>query len=167
MVVKVSPNITPVTVIDNGVTHKVVNEVVEVKVAAANVVYNVSGGGSVTFNAVNATGSTISSGSLVALSASGVILATASISARACEGMATQDIISGDTGEFIKYGVLELSDWSGIIGSSDLSVNQDYFLSNTAGKLTTTPIGSVITQKIGKAITARKLLVNPQISIRV
>lgn len=64
---------------------------------------------------------------------------------------------------FIKtFGIIESENWSNVIGTTNLTVGVDYFLSSTAGELTANPTDSSggIFQYVGKAVTTTELLVN-------
>jgi hypothetical protein len=163
-----TPNQITVDLATNPISLTVTPAEIEVGLQTGNVTYNITQTAvNVVFDATNNTGVTIVKGSAVAMSVSGLVLATASATDKICEGIASTDILNGEVGTVIKYGNLTMTDWTDIIGSTDLSINQDYYLSNTDGTLTTTPIGTVISQKIGKAITTNILLISPQISIKV
>jgi hypothetical protein len=163
-----TPNQITVDLATNPISLTVTPAEIEVGLQTGNVTYNITQTAvNVVFDATNNTGVTIVKGSPVAMSVSGLVLATANATDKICEGMASTDIASGAVGTVIKYGNLTMTDWTDIISSTDLSINQDYYLSNTDGTLTTTPIGTVISQKIGKAITTNILLISPQFTIKV
>ena len=56
-------------------------------------------------------------------------------------------------------GSIEISDWTAITGSATLTPNAIYYLSTTAGRLTTAPpttVGQVV-QPVGIAVSSVKL----------
>lgn len=93
---------------------------------------------------------------------SGVELADASDIANQTIGVSEKLTASGEE-VFIKtFGLVETEDWTDVIGTTNLTVGVDYFLSSTAGKLTSNPTDSTgrIFQYVGKAVTATELLIN-------
>jgi len=57
---------------------------------------------------------------------------------------------------------LSLSDWTNVIGTTNLSINQKYYLDSTVGQLTTNPtitIGQVVIL-VGEAISTTELQIN-------
>jgi len=69
---------------------------------------------------------------------------------------------SGSYPTFVTHGFLIVSNWTSVVGSATLSVGSRYYLSTTAGQLTTTaPSGSgnVVVQ-VGVAVDTTKMYVN-------
>lgn len=111
MVIKVSPNVTPVTVVDNGVTHKVVNEVVEVKVAAANVVYNIYAGTATVTAAENLGGHRV-------VTVEGYYASKDTSSDKfKILGITTGAVSIGATATVTTYGTVTESSWSWTVGN--------------------------------------------------
>lgn len=76
-------------------------------------------------------------------------------------GLASRDVLAGGTGGFTMGGVVELADWTDVTGSATLTAAAQYFLSSTAGQLTTTPptaVGKVVVQ-VGIALSTTRLAV--------
>jgi hypothetical protein len=91
----------------------------------------------------------------------GVVLADATSSGHAAIGLMLANTLSMDMGEVQTAGEFELSDWSEITGTTELSPKASYFLGITAGTLTTTsptnnPYGS---QRVGVAVSPTSLLI--------
>ena len=64
-------------------------------------------------------------------------------------------------------GVVEISDWTGAVGSTELTVGADYFLDGVAGKLTSTVPTTGNLAYIGRAIAATRLEVKIDRPIRL
>lgn len=146
MVIKVSPNVTPVTVVDNGVTHKVVNEVVEVKVAAANVVYNVYGNEATITAAENLGGHRV-----VTVEGYYASKDTANDKFKVL-GITTGAVNSGETATVTTYGEMTESSWNWTSGTP-------VFLS-TNGLMTQTAPTTGFRTIIGIPLTSTSMFVN-------
>lgn len=130
-----------------------------------------SAGGSGTANLITISGEngeafTVKKGQPVKLFGSGsppvFKLAQANDIANACFGIAATDVATGATFNVILLGALINSDWTDVIGSTNLTFNQEYFLGQgTAGVLDSSPptgSGDII-QSIGKATSTTELIV--------
>ena len=71
-------------------------------------------------------------------------------------GLAFSDATATNSGEVLTNGVLQLSDWTNIIGSTNLTSGSTYYLSTTAGELTTTPpsVAGEIVAPMGIALSS-------------
>lgn len=117
------------------------------------------------FETTNKQGSTIAAGAPMATHSTGVgaVLASAANGSKPCVGLnveAADDLaaITIQTG-----GPFELSDWTDIIGSEELSPKAVYFLDTTAGLLTTSSPTATpnISQRVGKAVSPTILDIDP------
>ena len=146
MVIKVSPNVTPVTVVDNGVTHKVVNEVVEVKVAAANVVYSIYAGTATITAAENLGGHRV-------VTVEGYYASKdTSTDKFKILGITTGAASIGTTATVTTFGSIEESGWNWTVGNP-------VFLS-TNGQLTQTAPTSGFSLIVGRPKTATNLFID-------
>lgn len=105
-------------------------------------------------------GATLVAGDVVYISASNTIaLADAdAVGTANVIGMVVEGGASGAKGIFRTGGLIELTDWTAIIGAASLTAGSRYYLSATAGDMTTTapstggqfvvPLGTAITTKI-------------------
>ena len=64
-------------------------------------------------------------------------------------------------------GVIELADWTGVIGTTSLTAGADYFVDTTAGQLTATVPSSGNLVCIGRAIAPQKLEISIQRPIKL
>lgn len=76
-------------------------------------------------------------------------------------GLLPADGPVGANSQVLIYGLLSLSDWTGIVGQSDLQANAYYYLSATPGKISTNSSG--VSQIVGRALSTTAFLVNPQL----
>lgn len=120
------------------------------------------------FQAENKAGSSIPAGCVVAkhASGSGIIKAQAGAPALVAVGLTTSSRMATEVGPVLTDGVLELSDWTNVVGSTLLAPNAAYYLSLTPGMLTQTmPSGAGrIAQFVGKALSPTALdisIMNP------
>jgi hypothetical protein len=89
----------------------------------------------------------------------GVVLASAANNSKNAIGLATEDIAPTFSGVILVDGPLTLADWTNVIGSVTLATKATYWLSATAGLLTTsapTTIGQ-IDQVVGKSVSTDTL----------
>lgn len=91
----------------------------------------------------------------------GFIRANSSSVSNSAFGLLTADSPQGVSSSVVVKGLFELSDWTGITGSSALTADRYYFLSATPGKLNLTSSG--ISQIVGVAFSTTKFLVNPEL----
>lgn len=70
-------------------------------------------------------------------------------------GLAYDDVTAGATGFVLTTGHLTVADWTSVIGSASLTPGAIYFLSATAGQMTTTPPTSGRVVRMGIALTAQ------------
>jgi hypothetical protein len=120
------------------------------------------------FQAENKSGEALPAGCIVAkhASGSGVIKAHADVPPLIAVGLITTSRASTEVGSVLTDGVLELADWTAVVGSAQLATNASYFLSTVPGRLTTTmPSGpGRIAQYVGKALSPTALdisIMNP------
>lgn len=99
----------------------------------------------------------IKAGQAVTAVSLGVELANPSSNSTLTIGLALGNMNVGESGVIITTGQVELADWTEVIGSASLTVNANYFLDTTAGKLSTTPPSNLINQIVGKAVTSKIL----------
>lgn len=108
----------------------------------------------------NKQGSTVYKGQPVAIhaSGSGFVLASDTIGSHAV-GLAYQDTPNTTVDGVITVGILENTDWTNAVGSTNLTPGSKYYLGPTAGTLTTTPPSSAnkINQLVGVAVSSSKL----------
>lgn len=92
-----------------------------------------------------------------------VVDSTGGFSTAISVAVAKIDETTGNVGTFVAGTILDQSDWTSVIGSTNLSPGKDYFLDpSTAGMLTTTAPtaeGEVVT-RVGRAATTTKLIVD-------
>lgn len=100
----------------------------------------------------------IKAGQAVTAVSLGVELANPSSNSTLAIGLALGDLNVGESGIIITTGQVELTDWTEVIGSASLSVNANYFLDTVAGKLSTTPPNNLINQIVGRAVTAKTIV---------
>ena len=108
-----------------------------------------------TFSGVNADSGTIFDGMVIAAHASGIMRADADDLTRCAVGLARIGAVIAGTVTGQTSGLLSLSDWSAVTGTTTLTPQAVYYVSATAGMLTTTaPTGSGKgVQVVGKALT--------------
>lgn len=99
----------------------------------------------------------IKAGQAVTAVSLGVELANPSSNSTLAIGLALGNMNVGESGVIITTGQVELADWTEVTGSASLTVNANYFLDTTAGKLSTTPPSNLINQIVGKAVTSKIL----------
>jgi hypothetical protein len=109
----------------------------------------------------NTSGATVQAGQLVSKDGpgTGIVLADADALATACIGLVESAIGAGGSGVVRVDGTLELADWTAATGAAALVSGSTYYLSATAGQMTTvapTAIGQVV-QAIGTALSATTL----------
>jgi len=75
-------------------------------------------------------------------------------------GLAVTSAIATVSVDFITDGHLELDDWTDVIGTAELTPGATYFLSSTAGRLTTTPPSTGFIVVAGKALTTQTFHIN-------
>lgn len=135
---------------------RVVAENETVIVEAAPVLLSITSVTPIGFEAENKSGTALSAGCVVAKhnSGSGAIKADASTPLSAV-GLVTTDRADTEVGTVQTDGVITLTDWTAVIGSVYLASNATYYLSTTAGMLTTTPPSGngQIVQVIGRAMS--------------
>ncbi|MEI8397095.1 MAG: capsid cement protein [Rhodospirillaceae bacterium] len=64
-------------------------------------------------------------------------------------------------------GVLELADWTGVVGATSLTAGADYYVDTTAGQLTATVPSTGNLVCIGRAIAPQKLEISIQRPIKL
>lgn len=101
----------------------------------------------------------IKAGQAVTAVSTGIELANPSANSTLAIGLALGNMSVGESGVIITTGQVELDDWTEVIGSTDLTVNANYFLDSVAGKLSTTPPTNLINQIVGKSVTTKKLAI--------
>lgn len=77
------------------------------------------------------------------------------------EGMALRATEAGDIGPVASGGAVTMDAWNSVIGATLLTPGSIYFLSATAGMMTTTPpssVGQTVVQ-IGKALTTKIFII--------
>jgi hypothetical protein len=82
-------------------------------------------------------------------------------------GVCLEDTTVGNTGNYLTHGVVERADWTPVIGTTNLTPNGKYYLSETTGMLTTTAptaVGAVV-QFVGTAISITRLSVHQHSSV--
>ncbi|MBW4692189.1 MAG: hypothetical protein KME27_10530 [Lyngbya sp. HA4199-MV5] len=122
----------------------------------------VPGGGGSISTADAETDSVCFSGQPLYLKANGhVALAQAdnALEAQVC-GLCVTAAAIGFSATYQFGAVLELSNWTAIVGTSSLVVGQIYFLGLTPGTLTTTPPIAGFVVSIGQALTTQKLRID-------
>ena len=125
----------------------------------------IGGGGSSTtgdvYSAENKDAATVSAGMVVAVhsSGTGVIHANATTNSENGVGLAQADILTTVSGNIQTDGLLTLTDWTAVIGSTTLSAAAIYYLDTTDGLLTTMPSSTAgnVTQQIGIAVSPTML----------
>lgn len=70
-------------------------------------------------------------------------------------GLAFADVTAAASGFYLTAGHLEVLDWTNVIGTTDLTPGSIYFLSATAGHMTTTPPTSGRVVRLGIALTTK------------
>lgn len=119
------------------------------------------GGSNLTFTAQNKDSITLIKGTPVATHSSGTgfIRTNASDNVHTCIGLLAEDIAAGVSGKVQIGGMVQLSDWSALIGFVSLSSKGIYFIGTSVGQLTTTPpsIAGQVIQQVGKAVAGDTL----------
>lgn len=74
-------------------------------------------------------------------------------------GLAKDSASASDDVELITEGVVELNDWSSVVGSANLTAGAVYFLSETEGMLTETAptTDNTVVTRVGRALTTKKM----------
>jgi len=115
------------------------------------------------FLKINAEAFSVQAGQPVKLSgATDCALAQADDYTNRAVGLAKVTTASGSTVTVLTVGVVELSDWTNVIGSTSLTTGDEYFLNpGAAGAITNIPPDTVglVLQYLGRAVTAQKLLI--------
>lgn len=111
---------------------------------------------------VNNESFTIQRGQIVKLDVSGVKLSDSTDFFNQTIGLADTTTPTTEQVTVKTSGVLEMNNWSNVVGSSTLTEGAEYFVSNTAGRITTSPLDSsaYILQYVGVAISTTELLIN-------
>ena len=111
----------------------------------------------------NADSGTIYEGQVVAVKSTGtgVVQANASDNTKHAFGIAKTQAAVGVALDIVTDGVLEIEDWTNTIGTANLTPNASYWLSTTAGRLTTTPPSTAgqIVQYVGRALSTTQLII--------
>lgn len=98
-------------------------------------------------------------------SGTGFIRANASSLSTQCLGLCVALTAPGFAAKIKTAGVMELADWTPIVGAVSLGVMATYYLSNSSpGTLTLTPpvsVGSIV-QKTGESISPTQMLIELQ-----
>lgn len=104
---------------------------------------------------------TIQAGDIIAVTTGGGLLASASNNTKNAIGVAKTVAAVGDPFDVVTDGVIDIADWTHVVGTALLTPNQAYWLSTTAGNLTTTPPNTdgQIVQYIGRGLSTTQLLV--------
>ena len=112
------------------------------------------------FTAVNGDSVTFSPGYALAMQSDGEVeRADADDNLKNAVGLATVGVAVGARETITTSGTFELASWSSVTGSATLTPGAVYYLSTTAGQLTTTPpstAGNVV-QRVGVAVSTLKL----------
>lgn len=112
-----------------------------------------------------------SAGQLVYPSAAGTVnLADAdAVTTANVIGFAPDDVSAAATGSYQTNGLLTLTDWSAATGSATLTAGSRYYLSATAGRMTTTPPSSAgqFVVPVGTAISTLDFIINIQRRIKL
>lgn len=82
-----------------------------------------------------------------------------------CRTFAGADTTVGAAVPVRTTGVITLSDWTAVVGSSLLASGGIYFLTVTAGMLSITPPTSGIVQQVGRAISLNVMRISIEIPI--
>jgi len=74
-------------------------------------------------------------------------------------GLANEDVTSGASGDYITEGTITKSDWTTVVGTTNLTPGAVYYLDSVAGKLTSTPTTTVGQHvvAVARAASATKL----------
>lgn len=123
------------------------------------------------FTAENKSGLTLTKGMAIAnhSSGTGIVKANATDTTLQCVGLALETMLSAVSGNVQTEGLIELSDWSTVIGAVALSAKTKYFLSTTSGMLTSTPptgAGQIV-QVVGVAVNPTTLDISIQDRIKL
>lgn len=114
------------------------------------------------FEGENKDSTTIIAGGAVTIHASGVGVrkADAATAGRECVGLVSATTAVGFVATVRTSGLLTLGDWSLVTGTPTLVPRTTYFLSATAGRITSTPpaIAGQRVQQIGVAVSADTLV---------
>jgi hypothetical protein len=114
-----------------------------------------------TFTAENKEAIAITRGEVVAShpSGTGFALASAADNSRNGLGLAADSIAAGIAGDVQLGGVLELEDWTEVVGSPALAAKTTYYLDTVPGKLTASApsIPGQVVQVIGNSISPTAL----------
>lgn len=114
------------------------------------------------WEAENASGATIQAGQPVWVAPGGVAqLASAADNTKPAAGLAAASVASSVSGDYQTAGHLTLANWTAATGATNLTPGAYYWLSATAGQLTTTPpAGSGRSlQRVGQALSASTLAI--------
>jgi hypothetical protein len=114
------------------------------------------GGGGISLSKIYEASEDIQIGYAVATNIQGRIIKASSNDNKMCLGIATEQILTGYSGNIQYGGIISLNDWSLATGSVNLSINQNYYL-GVDGLLTTTPPTAGYSQYLGKAISTNGL----------
>lgn len=128
------------------------------------------GGTPMGFTALNDSGSTIQAGRPVKLMSDGsVALAQANDIANEAIGMMAETTADGLTGVVLRVGILELPDWTAVVGTTSLVPQTEYFLAaSVLGKLidSAPSVAPDIQQYMAVALTAQKMFVLPERALK-
>lgn len=95
------------------------------------------------------------------------LASAAAIGTARVAGICTKAASTGTSAEYSPDGVVDIADWTAIVGTATLTPGATYFLSTTAGRLSTTApteSGQVVIA-VGTALTTTKLAIEIQLPI--
>lgn len=119
--------------------------------------------GEVGFEGENKDSVTVPAGAPVAVhgSGTGVRRATAATAGYECVGLAAGATGVGFSASVLVSGPLTLADWTAVVGGTNLAPGMPYYLSATAGLLTTAPpaVAGQRVQQVGVAVSPDTLVI--------
>jgi hypothetical protein len=114
------------------------------------------GGGGISLSKIYEASEDIQVGFAITTNIQGRIIKASSNANKMCLGIATEQILTGYSGNIQYGGIVSLNNWFLATGSVNLSINQNYYL-GIDGLLTTTPQTVGYSQYLGKAVSANEL----------
>jgi len=144
--------------IDSGPAYPSYDQIVAEVIATQRYAQGLIGGTTSPYNAEAA--ENLSEGEIIYIDNTGRLQKAAnnSIATAQVAGLMINDTLVGVGGDYYTDYTLELADWSGITGSTDLVPGAIYFLDSTPGKMTTTAptADGYYVVKIGRAQNTKK-----------